>query len=690
MNKNIKTREERLPLCPSEDEIHAAKDGEITDSRAYIAELESRTPAAPVVAEGLTKRLREYANASWKFSNILVAKSDLLALLDEADRLAAHPVAGSPAEPKLVLALPDHERRKIVIASDEVIDGERLVCVAIEDAAAEPMPVAGSPAEAHPDDIAVDRFAAAMKAKMAKSRAQGRWGWNDSSVCPAHHLQSLLRNHVGKGDPVDVGNFAMMLFNRGERTAAAEHSLAGARVEKVDTVLWDAVTSQFVNVVKHHPNFKEQVSADFAHKNSSRFYDAADIEAMSKELDILRTRTAAAPMPASEAPWGYAMMRDGVMQGHAGSKAIADSWVNAIAVPLMPCAAPVPASEAASVLHHNFTTHRDSWHDAIVECINTATNSHDHDNAAYWKHELRAYNEAFDSLAAPAAPTDTNQERADFENWYMTHIEGAELGSRDCAARWSTWLARSGGFYKAPSDWKIAPMPWSATAAPTDAKLDGGLSDLWMHEDMAMDETAAVVNLPRKQLQAYYMQARDDLAHWKRRALEADAKLAAPSDAKPDAKQDAGMTCNLSASSRCPICGADTPHQHASEEIVGYRNGQKDSYHRSAFEEWASPTGEMPVRDRAKYLNHEGINYENAHIHHLWQGWIACCKYLARRTANGADGQDAQSVRDAALEEAANVCLAHDSLYKGASVCADAIRALIQSPKEGGPGVEGT
>jgi hypothetical protein len=41
-------------------------------------------------------------------------------------------VVAAPPEPKLVLALPDYETRRIVIASDEVIDDERLVCVAIE------------------------------------------------------------------------------------------------------------------------------------------------------------------------------------------------------------------------------------------------------------------------------------------------------------------------------------------------------------------------------------------------------------------------------------------------------------------------------------------------------------------------------------------------------------------------------
>lgn len=40
---------------------------------------------------------------------------------------------------KLVLALPDYETRRIVIASDEIIDGERVVCVAIKAAQAAPV-----------------------------------------------------------------------------------------------------------------------------------------------------------------------------------------------------------------------------------------------------------------------------------------------------------------------------------------------------------------------------------------------------------------------------------------------------------------------------------------------------------------------------------------------------------------------
>lgn len=70
---------------------------------------------------------------------------------------------------------------------------------------------------AHTDDLAVDRFAVAMKAKLAKKRGDGRGGWEDKSDCSAEYLSDLLRDHVAKGDPVDVGNLSMMLHQRGER-----------------------------------------------------------------------------------------------------------------------------------------------------------------------------------------------------------------------------------------------------------------------------------------------------------------------------------------------------------------------------------------------------------------------------------------------------------------------------------------
>lgn len=76
-----------------------------------------------------------------------------------------------------------------------------------------------SPFELHPDDVAVDRFAAAMKAKLAKKRKVGAGGWDDPSVCHIDYLTHLLSEQFHSRaalDLVDIGNFAMMIFNRGE------------------------------------------------------------------------------------------------------------------------------------------------------------------------------------------------------------------------------------------------------------------------------------------------------------------------------------------------------------------------------------------------------------------------------------------------------------------------------------------
>lgn len=65
----------------------------------------------------------------------------------------------------------------------------------------------------HPDDEAVDRFAVAMKAKLAASREKGRHGWQSAT---APHLSALLYDHMYKADPLDVGNLAMMLHQNGQ------------------------------------------------------------------------------------------------------------------------------------------------------------------------------------------------------------------------------------------------------------------------------------------------------------------------------------------------------------------------------------------------------------------------------------------------------------------------------------------
>lgn len=72
--------------------------------------------------------------------------------------------------------------------------------------------------ENHPDNLAVKYLAHAMKAKLAKKRAEGMSLWNDPNRCSTADLARLLRHHVQKGDPVDVANYAAMLYARNGKT----------------------------------------------------------------------------------------------------------------------------------------------------------------------------------------------------------------------------------------------------------------------------------------------------------------------------------------------------------------------------------------------------------------------------------------------------------------------------------------
>lgn len=70
-------------------------------------------------------------------------------------------------------------------------------------------------ASLHPDDLAVDAFAAVMKEKLRRSREKkGRGGWQ---AAPAGPLTRMLLEHLEKGDPVDVANFCMMLHQKDQR-----------------------------------------------------------------------------------------------------------------------------------------------------------------------------------------------------------------------------------------------------------------------------------------------------------------------------------------------------------------------------------------------------------------------------------------------------------------------------------------
>lgn len=120
------------------------------------------------------------------------------------------------------------------------------------------LPDTAQPVLIHPDDAAVDRFAAAMKAKLASARAKGRSGWEDKAQCQQESLALDLRKHVHKGDPVDVANFAMMLHQRGEST----------KLRPLSQDLVDAIKNAPVgaSVIEHngHPVFISRASEDAA------------------------------------------------------------------------------------------------------------------------------------------------------------------------------------------------------------------------------------------------------------------------------------------------------------------------------------------------------------------------------------------------------------------------------------------
>lgn len=105
----------------------------------------------------------------------------------------------------------------------------------------------GEPSLPHPDDAAVDRFACAMKLKLAAARDNGRAGWNNDEPGMQQRLSNMLRAHVEKGDPRDVANFCMFLHQRGEgispSTVPASSSASIARpsmqftLRQVETLL---------------------------------------------------------------------------------------------------------------------------------------------------------------------------------------------------------------------------------------------------------------------------------------------------------------------------------------------------------------------------------------------------------------------------------------------------------------------
>lgn len=123
-----------------------------------------------------------------------------------------------------------HFARALAEAAAEAIEAILPALAASPPPAVEPVAVPAI-GDNHPDALAVDRFAAAMKRKLAQKRAEGRDGWEDKDQCSGEFLSHLLREHVEKGDPLDVGNLAMMLHQRGEKISPAPPASTELREE---------------------------------------------------------------------------------------------------------------------------------------------------------------------------------------------------------------------------------------------------------------------------------------------------------------------------------------------------------------------------------------------------------------------------------------------------------------------------
>lgn len=67
---------------------------------------------------------------------------------------------------------------------------------------------------AHPDDLAVEAFAALMKARLAENRAMGRSGWDDPALCATWQLEDMAQAAAERFDHLDASILSMMAYLR--------------------------------------------------------------------------------------------------------------------------------------------------------------------------------------------------------------------------------------------------------------------------------------------------------------------------------------------------------------------------------------------------------------------------------------------------------------------------------------------
>jgi len=152
---------------------------------------------------------------------------EALAALAELEKAAGEPVAD---EGKLWTLIRSVMQQGADIHIDHCGLGYEKYSARLDAAAAErvaafaklyttPPPAKANAMNEHPDDIAVDEFAAMLKLKLSRARAKGRSGWRDPHWSP-EEINRDMYAHAAKGDPLDVAAYAMFLSLRGEFVTA--------------------------------------------------------------------------------------------------------------------------------------------------------------------------------------------------------------------------------------------------------------------------------------------------------------------------------------------------------------------------------------------------------------------------------------------------------------------------------------
>jgi hypothetical protein len=137
--------------------------------------------------------------------------------------------------------------------------------------------VAAKATAVHSDDVAVDRFAVEMKAKLAAARAKGRGGWE---TCPPEVLSRMLREHADKGDPRDVANFCMFLWSLGQPISVAAPAAPAVDAQGERDAAFEAVRNRLCSLQRYSFVLDDDGIVRRAHDRTGSWIEFDDAHAL--------------------------------------------------------------------------------------------------------------------------------------------------------------------------------------------------------------------------------------------------------------------------------------------------------------------------------------------------------------------------------------------------------------------------